>query len=264
MSRKQTSSQQRRSPSSRVSREERVVKEKFVESRGSTPDKGVDFHPRTDNQKELLRYMREGRQLIWAIGVMGSGKSMCAAYYAAEMLKQRKIEKVYLLRPNVSCGKSHGAIPGTLTEKLSVLFGQTLSHFEKFLGKGYTEYCIANETIELLSIEYLRGYSFENCIVILEECQGLTEEQYEMVLTRVGRSAQLINTGDERQASVSENSGLRKTIDMLETAIEDEPDYLDNKDLNELYNNVGVVEFTFDDVQRSDIVRALAKLYYYK
>ena len=137
--------------------ESRVVKGKFMESR--TPmqaSKGIDFHPKTDNQKRLLRYLREGRQLVWAIGVMGSGKSMCAAYHASEMLKQRKVDKIYLLRPNVSCGKSHGAIPGTLTEKLSVLFGQTLTHFEKFLGKGFLEYCIADETIELLSIEYLR------------------------------------------------------------------------------------------------------------
>lgn len=245
--------------------EERTVKEKFMESR--TPaqqSKGLEFKPRTENQKRLLRYMREGRQLVWAIGVMGSGKSMCAAYYASEMLKSRKIDKVFLLRPNVSCGKSHGSVPGTLTEKLTVLFGQTLTHFEKFLGKGFLEYCLANETIELLSIEYLRGYSFENCVVILEECQGLTEEQYEMVLTRVGTGAQLINTGDERQASVAENSGLRKTINMLEKAIKDEPEYLDDKDLDEIYNNVGVVEFTFEDVQRSDIVKALAKLYYHK
>ena len=145
-----------------------------------------------------------------------------------------------------------------------ILFGQTIAHFEKFLGKGFTKYCLDKKVIELLSIEYLRGYSFENCIVILEECQGLTEDQYEMVLTRVGQNAMLINTGDERQAHISEQSGLRKTLNMLEAAVRDQPEYLDHKDLSELYNNVGVVEFTFDDVQRDDIVRALAKLYYYK
>jgi hypothetical protein len=74
----------------------------------------------------------------------------------------------------------------------------------------------------------------------------------------------LISTGDERQAHISEQSGLRKTITMLEKAVREQPDYLDQRDLSELYNNVGVVEFTFDDVQRDDIVRALAKLYYYK
>ena len=243
----------------------RVVKEKFAQSReASAPSKGIEFNPRTDNQKRFLRYMREGRKLVWGIGVQGSGKSMCAAYYAAEMLKERKIEKIYLVRPNVSCGKSHGAVPGSLKEKLLVLFGQTLNHFEKFLGKGFLNYCVERETIELVSIEYLRGYSFENCVVILEECQGLTDEQYEMVLGRVGKGAQLISTGDERQASELERSGLRQTIDMLEDALDTSPSYLDEKDMNELYSNIGIVEFTFDDVQRSDIVKALAKLYYYK
>lgn len=240
-------------------------KEKFQEQQEVyLPEKGMDFSPRTENQKRLLRYMREGRKLIWGIGVVGSGKSICSAYHASQMLKAKKVEKIFLLRPNVSCGKSHGAVPGDLHAKLMILFGQTIAHFEKFLGKGFTKYCLDKKVIELLSIEYLRGYSFENCIVILEECQGLTEDQYEMVLTRVGQNAMLINTGDERQAHISEQSGLRKTLNMLEAAVRDQPEYLDHKDLSELYNNVGVVEFTFDDVQRDDIVRALAKLYYYK
>lgn len=240
-------------------------REKFIAMQeANIPSKGIEFHPKTDNQKRLLRYLREGRKYVWAIGVFGSGKSMCAAYYAAEMLRQKKIEKIYLLRPNVSCGRSHGMIPGTLKEKLSVLFGQTIAHLSKFLGEGYTNYCLENDVIEMLSIEYLRGYSFENCVVIIEECQGLTEDQYEMLLSRCSSSAQLINTGDERQIDIADRSGLRNTIDMLTKAIKEKPDYLDDSDLEQLYQNIGVVEFTFDDVLRSDVVKALAKLYYYK
>jgi len=239
-------------------------KEKFAVEEIYMPEKGMEFHPRSDNQKRFLRYMREGRKLIWGIGAVGAGKSIVAAYHAAQMLKERKTEKVFLLRPNVSCGKSHGAVPGDLHAKLLILFGQTICHLEKFLGKGFTKYCLDKKIIELASIEYLRGYSFENCVVILEECQGLTEDQYEMVLTRVGQNACLISTGDERQAHISEQSGLRKTITMLENAVREQPEYLDQQDLSELYNNVGVVEFTFDDIQRDDITRALAKLYYHK
>lgn len=254
---------------SRTNRESRgevkVVKDKFAENRyPSQPAKGIEFYPRTENQKLLLRYLREGRQQVYSLGVVGSGKSMVCAYYASEMLKSRKIDKIYLLRPNVSAGKSHGAIPGTLQEKLAVLFGQTLLHFEKFLGKGFLEYCLASGTIELLSIEYLRGYSFENCIAIVEESQGLTEDQFEMVMTRAGTGSQTIYTGDERQAVEADKSGLRKTVDMLKKAMNDRPHYLDASDMAELYANIGIVEFTFDDVQRSSVVKALAKLYYYK
>ena len=136
--------------------DERKMNPKFVEDDSvCVPDKGMEFKPRTENQKRFLRYMREGRKLIWGVGVVGSGKSICSAYHAAQLLKERKIEKVYLLRPNVSCGKSHGAVPGDLHQKLMVLFGQTISHFEKFLGKGFTKYCLDKKVIELLSIEYL-------------------------------------------------------------------------------------------------------------
>lgn len=241
-----------------------VHKDKFMENEIATPAKGIEFNPRGENQKRLLRYLREGRQLVFSTGVVGSGKSMVAVYHAANMLKQRHIEKIFLLRPNVSCGKSHGAVPGDLHAKLLILFGQTLAHFEKFLGTGYTKYCLEKKVIELASIEYLRGYSFENCAVIIEESQGLTEDQFEMVMTRTGQNSQLIFTGDARQAHVSEQSGLKNTLAMLEKALQEQPPYLDRSDLTELYNNIGVVEFTFDDIQRSDVVKALAKLYYYK
>lgn len=239
-------------------------KEKFDTVEYCITQTAQEFKPRSENQKKFLRYMEEGRKLIWGIGAVGSGKSIVAAYHAARLLKAKKVEKVFLLRPNVSCGKSHGAVPGDLHAKLLVLFGQTITHLEKFLGKGFTQYCLDKKIIELASIEYLRGYSFENCVVILEECQGLTEDQYEMVLTRVGQNACMISTGDERQAHTSEQSGLRKTIQMLRGAVQDRPSYLNAKDLHELSNNVGIVEFTLEDIQREDITRALAKLYYNK
>lgn len=241
-----------------------VHKEKFIEGEVAVPSKGIEFSPRGENQKRLLRYLREGRQQVFSTGVVGSGKSVVSVYHAATLLKQKKIDKIFLLRPNVSCGKSHGAVPGDLHQKLMILFGQTIAHFEKFLGVGYTKYCIDKKIIELASIEYLRGYSFENCIVIVEESQGLTEDQFEMVMTRAGSNSQIVYTGDARQAHVSEQSGLKKTIKMLEDALRFQPDYLSQDDLTQLYNNIGVVEFGFDDIQRSPVVKALAKLYYYK
>jgi phosphate starvation-inducible PhoH-like protein len=157
-----------------------------------------------------------------------------------------------------------GLLPGELTQKLEPFFAQTIAHFEKFLGKGYVKYALDKKIIEYAAVEYLRGMSFENCIVIVEESQGLTKEEFEMLLTRVGDNSQMIFTGDEKQSDLKGVTGLVQTLSMLDRARKDRPYYLDEDDMHQLYNNVGIVEFTFEDVQRSSMVKALTKLYYHQ
>lgn len=243
----------------------REVHEKFLNVEG-TPSLSVKvaITPRGENQKKLLAYLREGRKLIWACGVAGSGKSMIAAYYASELLRNKRIEKIFLVRPNVHCGKSIGMLKGGLTDKLAPLLAQTLTHLEKFLGKSYVQYCIEKGVIEMCAVEYMRGTSFENCLVICEESQGLTEDEFEMMMTRVGENAQICFTGDQRQVDIKDTTGLAKTLALIDRVKKERPDFLDTDDMNEFLTNTGVVNFVFEDVQRSKMVKALTKLYFYK
>jgi len=221
------------------------------------------FVPATPNQHRQLKYLQEGRSAVWAIGAPGSGKSMVAAYHAACLLKQKKIEKIMLIRPVVYVGNSIGMLAGSAEEKLSVWFKQTVNHLEKFLGKGYTQYCLDKGIIEYQAVEHLRGHSFEDVYVICEESQGLTFQEYEMLLTRIGKGGQVCFTGDERQAAAKDNSGLTKLMNMLDNVKENEPDYLDDNDLKVIHNDLGVVRYTLDDIQRSGVVKALSKVYYH-
>lgn len=221
------------------------------------------FVPATPNQNRQLQYLQEGRSAVWAIGAAGSGKSMVAAYHAACLLKQKKIEKVMLVRPVVYVGNSIGMLAGSADEKLSVWFKQTVAHLEKFLGKGYTNYCLEKGIIEYQAVEHLRGHSFEDVFVICEESQGLTFQEYEMLMTRIGRGGQVCFTGDERQSAAKDNSGLTALMNMIDNVLANEPDYLSDEDLDVLNDDIGVVRYTVDDIQRSGLVKAFCKIYYF-
>lgn len=246
----------------------RRVKEKFVPE--MTEENGQQyvaamprFEAKNQNQKLAISFLAEGRPIVFLTGSAGTGKSMIAAYHAAKLLKAKKIEKVYLVRPAVSVGKSVGMLPGTIEEKLGPFFAQTLEHMGKFLGKGDMQYLTEKKVIEMVPVEYLRGRSFENCVVIAEECQNFTAEEMEMSLTRLGEGCQIILTGDTKQHDLKGVSGLATTLALFKHVMEDAPDYLLDEDLDEIESGVGIVQFTPQDVLRSGLTRAFVKVYYH-
>lgn len=228
-----------------------------------TQQKAQKLEPANPRQKKLLELVRTGTQVVFACGSAGTGKSYVAAYQAAELMRLKKIDKIYLVRANVSTGKSLGMLPGTLEEKLLPFFKQTLSHLSTFMGKGFMGYCLEKKAIEMLSIEHMRGMSVEHAFVIVEESQNLTQEEFEMLLSRIGEGSQWVFTGDQKQNDLKGNSGLVKTINMIEKALDEQPEHLTDDDLECLSNNVGVVMFTPEDIVRSGLCRAFVKMYHY-
>lgn len=220
------------------------------------------FVPATQNQKLAVSYLRDGVRVLFLQGSAGCGKSMLAAWWAATLKKEKKIDKIYLVRPAVVTGKSSGSLPGDEHEKLLPFFAQTLIHLETFLGHGFMQYCVDHGEIELKSCEYLRGRSFENCMVLFEESQNLTSNDLEMLITRLGKNCTFIFTGDQKQNDLRGQSGLTYTIDMINRMTEAEPDYLADEDLDAL-RMVGNVEFLPEDCVRDGLTRALVKMYYY-
>lgn len=223
----------------------------------------IKFEPANPRQKTLLAMLREGRAAVFAQGSAGSGKSMIAAYRAAELLRDKKIEKIYLVRANVSTGKSIGLLPGTVDEKMLPYFKQTLTHLAKFMGQGFLTYCLNNKVVEMQPVEYIRGMSIEDAFVILEESQNLSAEELEAILTRIGTNSQFCFTGDQKQNDLKGNSGLMKTITLIEHMLDEQPDYMSDEDLSCMLRNVGVVTFLPSDVVRSGICKAFVTMYYH-
>lgn len=241
-------------------------REKFMKSvdeievmQQQTVPKFVAANPR---QKQALALLKENRSVVILVGSAGTGKSMIAAFHTATLLKSKTVNKAYLVRPAVSVGKSIGLLPGTIEEKMAPFFAQTVAHLTKFLGAGYMGYCLEKLIIEMKPVEYLRGTSFEDCVVICEEVQNFTDEEFEMLLTRIGNNCTLILTGDQKQHDMRGTSALESTLALIESMMKTQPDYLTDEDLDEMDKNIGIVRFLPEDVVRSGLTRAFVKMYY--
>lgn len=221
------------------------------------------LEPKNSNQKLALSYFNAGKQVVFLTGSAGTGKSMLAAYRAATLLRAKKISKVYLVRPAVSVGKSVGMLPGDIKEKLAPYFVQTITHLKKFLGDGHVKYALERGEIEMQPVEYLRGMSFEDCLVISEEVQNFTSEEMEMMLTRLGQNSYVVFTGDTKQHDLKGVSGLQQTIELIDKVATTAPAYMLQEDMDELDNGIGIVRFMPEDVVRGGLTRAFVKLYFH-
>lgn len=242
-----------------AARHEKQARESY-ESPKPSPVRALE--PKTANQKTALSLLQT-KPVVFLTGSAGTGKSMLAAHRASTLYASGIITKIYLVRPAVSVGKSIGLLPGDIKEKLAPYFAQTMQHLSTFLGAKVLSNAIEKGNIEMKPVEYLRGMSFEKCVVIAEEVQNFTAEEMEMMLTRIGHGCTIIFTGDTKQHDLKGESGLDKTIQLLERTLQTHPSYMTSEDMDQLDDGIGVVRFTPADVVRSGLTRAFVKLYYH-
>jgi phosphate starvation-inducible PhoH-like protein len=197
------------------------------------------------NQRELVEAI-EKHDLIIASGPAGTGKTYTAVALAVKFLKERRVKKIILTRPAVEAGENLGFLPGDLKDKmdpyLQPLYDalHDMIHFEKL-----TEY-LQYGTIQIAPLAYMRGRTLDNAFVILDEAQNATQSQFKMFVTRMGKSAKFIVTGDVSQIDLNDrkSSGLLQAIPLL-------------KPLKE----VKIIEFNEKDVMRHPLVKKIIKAY---
>lgn len=222
--------------------------------------------PKNDRQRDAMDALRDGVPYVFLTGSAGTGKSLLAAERVACWLRSRSAaqgKKVFLVRPAVGVGKSIGLLPGEIEEKMGPYFAQTLAHVGKFMKPGDLAYALEKDVIEMKPIEYMRGMSFDNCIVLVEEAQNLTAEEMEMMLTRHGEDNQIIFTGDTKQHDLEGESGMKTAIDLMHRMLQTQPNYMNDEDLDALDDGLAVVTFRPEDVVRSGLTRAITKMYYH-
>lgn len=153
--------------------------------------------PKNENQKLLLEAFKYDT-LIAAQGSAGVGKSYMACWHAAKKLHYGDIKKVVLIRAyQPLAGRSIGFLPGTVEEKLLPYYKQMLDYFEDFLGKSSTDIHITQGTIEICSLETIRGRSWDDTIIIVDEAQNLFVPEVQALTTRLGEGSQIIFCGDD-------------------------------------------------------------------
>jgi phosphate starvation-inducible PhoH-like protein len=203
------------------------------------------FHPITPLnyiQETYLRAIHEN-SIVFGVGSAGTGKTFIAAHYAAEQLYHRNVNKIILTRPNIETGKSLGYLPGTLEEKYQPYLDPFESVFIKFLGKGFYDYAIKSKAIDPKPLGFMRGSTFSDCIVLVDECQNATKTEFKMLLSRIGKNCKIILSGDPSQVDIKD-SGLDDAIKRLSRV-----------------KDIEVVHFLDSDIVRSQLCKQIILAY---
>ena len=193
-------------------------------------------------QEEYLKAIHEN-SIIFGIGSAGTGKTYIAATYAAGELFHRRIKKIILTRPNIETGRGLGFLPGTLEEKYTPYLEPFDQIFTNSLGRGFYEYALNKKQIEPKPLGFMRGLTFDDCIVLLDEAQNATRDEMKMILSRIGKNCKIIISGDHEQSDIA-NSGLLDATNRLQHI----PD-------------IEVVRFRDEDIVRSKLCKQIILAY---
>jgi len=224
--------------------------EKPRRSRRKTNYKGADskstsgFVPRTQKQKDLVDAFKQHSQ-VFVLGPAGTGKTYVTATYAADLYTLKKIDKIVITRPHIAVGKDIGYLPGTLEEKTYPWALPVLDVLQRHWGKGMLETAIKNGNVEMAPLALMRGRSFENAFIIVDETQNITTHELKMLLTRVGEGSTIVLNGDVQQSDLKEADGLSKVIHLAKKHMLPVP----------------VIEFGVQDIVRSDICAQWVKVF---
>lgn len=199
----------------------------------------------TENQSHYITAIQSAT-LTFGIGPAGTGKTLIPVALAAEQIQLKQIDRIIITRPVMETGRTLGFLPGSETEKYSPYVTPLLEALTWRLGKSQLEYALKCGRIVASPLEMMRGQSFHDCWVILDEAQNVTKEQMLMFLTRIGRNCKIVITGDPKQCDLRHGqiSGLMDAVERCATIPE-----------------VRVIEFTFDDIVRSGLVKEILLAY---
>jgi len=180
--------------------------------------------PKSKNQRELLKSIYNN-DITFCVGPAGTGKTHISVGAAVDLLQRRKIQRIVITRPIVEAGQRKNAnksvigyLPGDINAKMAPFLRPLHDEFGKFLTSDALQVLKNNGTLEICPLEHMRGRTFENAFIICDEAQNATEEQLEMLLTRLGIGSTMVVVGDVEQTDLPDNltGGFENFIDDLD------------------------------------------------
>jgi phosphate starvation-inducible protein PhoH and related proteins len=209
----------------------------------------VKILPKNLSQEYYLDLLDDSQKdIVFATGPAGTGKTMMAVLAAIRALKAGEIQKIVITRPAVSVDEQHGFLPGTLVEKMAPWTRPIFDIIEEYYSPKEIETMIAENVIEVAPLAYMRGRNFSNCFILADEMQNATVEQIKMLLTRIASGSKMVVTGDPKQHDRGyEQNGLS--------------DFLTRLERTEGSSRIGSIVFTTSDVQRHPIVEEILNIY---
>ena len=206
---------------------------------------GLLVKARTPNQRRLVEAVKNN-DMVFAIGPAGTGKTYTAVALAVRALKNKEIRRIILTRPAVEAGENLGFLPGDLRDKLDPYLQPLYDALRDMIPQQKLLSYWEDNTIEIAPLAFMRGRTLDNAFVILDEAQNATSAQLKMFLTRMGRNAKFVITGDITQIDLPRNqqSGLVQATQIL-------------KDID----GISVIELDNGDVIRHRLVTRIIRAY---
>lgn len=234
---------------------ERVIERIMME--GSVlenhPDKDILLHgvngqtirAKTKNQRKMVKASSEC-DMVFAIGPAGTGKTYTAVALAVRALKFKEVKRIILTRPAVEAGENLGFLPGDLKEKLDPYLQPLYDALRDMISPEKLNSLLDNHIIQIAPLAFMRGRTLDNAFVILDEAQNTTHAQMKMFLTRMGKSAKFVITGDLSQIDLPRNqrSGLKEVYPLLQNV-----------------EGIEFVELDEVDVIRHKLVKSIIRAY---
>ena len=177
---------------------------------------GLVVKARTPNQQKLVESVKEN-DMIFALGPAGTGKTYTAVALAVKALKEKEVKKIILTRPAVEAGENLGFLPGDLKEKLDPYIQPLYDALRDMIPAEKLATFMESGVIQIAPLAFMRGRTLDNAFVILDEAQNATQSQMKMFLTRMGKTAKFIITGDATQIDLphKQPSGLLQAMRIL-------------------------------------------------
>lgn len=206
---------------------------------------GESIKARTPNQLLLVEAV-EQNDMVFAVGPAGTGKTYTAVALAVKALKDKEVKRIILTRPAVEAGESLGFLPGDFKDKLDPYLQPLYDGLRDMIPAEKLASLMENGIIQIAPLAYMRGRTLDYAFVILDEAQNATENQLKMFLTRMGRSAKFMITGDLTQVDLprSQKSGLAQAVNLLMKV-----------------KGIAIIRLNENDVVRHRLVRRIIKEY---
>ncbi|RAK19584.1 phosphate starvation-inducible protein PhoH [Flavobacterium aquaticum] len=186
----------------------------------------------TPNQQKLVDYVHKN-DMVFAVGPAGTGKTYTGVALAVKALKEKQVKRIILTRPAVEAGENLGFLPGDMKEKLDPYMQPLYDALRDMLPPQTLEDYLLKGIIQIAPLAFMRGRTLDNAFVILDEAQNTTHSQMKMFLTRMGKNAKFIITGDPGQVDLPRRtiSGLKEALLVLKDVEGIGIIYLDDKDI---------------------------------
>ena len=200
---------------------------------------------RTLNQRKIIDSITNN-DMVFAIGPAGTGKTYTGIALAVKALKNKNVKRIILTRPAIEAGENLGFLPGDLKEKLDPYMQPLYDSLKDMIPSEKLKKYMEDEVIQIAPLAFMRGRTLDNAFVILDEGQNTTHSQMKMFLTRMGKNAKFIITGDPGQVDLPRNSisGIKEAILILKNT-----------------PGVGIVHLDESDVIRNKLVKKIVDAY---